>query len=128
MEAEGLAGVKQITFGEKERGLEFPCLFVLPGEDNDEDVSMPNIQEHRMPFEVVAIVKDPDIQAGLRNAIQLGGAVVDALKADRTITGSCLYSEFGKLNPGYGKNEKGTVLHWCSVKVTAIIAGIREAI
>jgi len=120
-EADGLAEIKQITFGEKERGLDFPCLFILPGEDDDRDSSMPNTQEHHIPFEVVAILKDPDIEAGLRDVIGLGGAIVDAVKADRAIKDSCLYADFGKLNPGYGKGKDGTILHWCSVSITAVI-------
>jgi len=120
-EADGLAEVKQIAFGEKERGLAFPCIFILPGEDDDRDDAMPNMQEHKIPFEVVAILKDPDIEEGLRDVIRLGGAIIDAVKADRAIKNSCLYADFGKMNPGYGRGKDGTILHWCSVSITAVI-------
>ncbi len=120
-EADGLAEVQQIIFGEKERGLNFPCIFIIPGEDDDEDVAMPNTQEHHIPFVLVAILKDPDIEEGLQAVIRLGGAIIDAVKADNTIKDSCLYAEFGKFNPSYGKGNDGTILHWCSVNVTAVI-------
>lgn len=112
-----LAQVKAVFFGEKEKvgQLQFPCLFIIPGRDSIADMSA-MAQQHTTSFELVAVLKDPDTEQGLRRAIELAGDVYDVLMEDRSLGGACNDLRVAVFDPGYVRAE-GLVLHWVSLEL-----------
>ena len=116
-----LAGVKEIIIGEKERigALVFPCIFIVPGRDEIKDEEMPNRQEHAIGFNIVCLLKDRDLQAGMPEVVDLGGDIHDVFKENRDLQGTCLYLDLNAVDPGYGRGaDNKTILHYCSVEIT----------
>ncbi|MBC7324373.1 MAG: hypothetical protein H5T99_03545 [Moorella sp. (in: Bacteria)] len=96
-----LAQVKAVFFGEREKvgQLQFPCLFIIPGQDSIADMSA-MAQQHTTRFELVAVLKDPDAEQDLRRAIELAGDVYDVLMEDRSLGGPATTCDYPHSTPG----------------------------
>lgn len=116
-----LAAVKEFIVGEKERigVLDFPCVFIVPGRDEVSEQEMPDTQAHAVAFEIVAVLKDRELQEGLQEIIDLGGDIHDVFKENRDLQGVCEWLDINAVDPGYGKGaDNKTTLHWVSVEIT----------
>lgn len=112
-----LADIQEIVFGEKERigALNFPCLFFIPGKNEIDDLTSLS-QEHKFNYELVLILKDRDLQAGLKDAIDLAGDIHDVLMENRDLNGKCCDMSVTGIDPGYAKVEQN-ILHWVSIEI-----------
>lgn len=120
--------IKNIVFGEKERigQLQFPCLFIIPAEDEiiNAEAAAGEGKQHNYNWELVLVGKNNDVETGLANILQLAGACYDALMADGTLGGICLWSEIESVEPGYARTESSAVIQWAAIRLkTVIFAG-----
>lgn len=116
---EGVPALKLISFGEKLNvgQLQFPCLFIIPGEDDIEPAT--NTEwKHNINFELLIVHKNFDIQAGLLEVVDLAGQCYDILAADRQLGGIALDLLIGTVHPGYGRTEGNSLIHWAVIEIT----------
>jgi hypothetical protein len=114
-----------IMFGPKQDlgDLSFPCLYILPMTVDNKDLYIPSGQEVTIPFELVIVLKDYELEDGVEETIRLAGSIYDIfyerIGANRKLNGKCWYVDITKIDPGYAKNDEMTVLHWCSLEILA---------
>jgi|GEM_PF-3948307 len=120
--------IQNVVFGEKEHigQMQFPCLFIIPAEDEivTAEATAGEGKQHNYNWELVLVGKNHDVETGLANILQLAGECYDALIADNTLGGVCLWSEIESVEPGYARAEQSMVIQWATIRLkTVIFAG-----
>jgi len=114
-----VAALKSTIFGEKESPaqVQFPAVFIIPGPDEISESTNVEFQ-HEYSFELVIVLKNYGIEAGLTEVISLASQCYDVIMADRQLGGTALWAKITSVDSGYGKSEGGPVLHWATINLT----------
>ncbi|MGB9886751.1 MAG: hypothetical protein ACPLRW_07135 [Moorellales bacterium] len=117
----GISSIKHVVFGEKENigSLQFPCAFIIPGADEIEDATNVEIR-HNYNFDIVILLRNYEVEAGLNEVVTLAGQCYDAFSGDRQLGGLALWVKVTSVEPGYGRAEGGPVVHWATIGLTVV--------
>lgn len=104
-----LEGVRSVVYGEQQRigNMQAPSLWVVAEPYNPEPSGGATII-HRVPYNIVALVKDLDPERGIRQAEWLAHGAYDVLLEGRDLDGLVNIVTPGQVDPGFeaGQNQQ----------------------
>lgn len=112
-----LEGIRSVVYGEQQRigAMQAPSLWVVAEPYNPEPSGGVTII-HRVPYNIVALVKDSDPQRGIEQAEWFAHGAYDVLLDGRDLDGLVNIVTPGQVDPGFeaGKNQQ---LQFAAVQV-----------
>lgn len=115
--------IKSIVFGKREHigQLSFPCLFII---FNTDDILTAEAtqggRQHNYNWELVLISRNPDVEQGEEEILQVAGNCYDKLILDNTLGGVCLWSEVLSVESDSVRVDAGSALQWATINLKTV--------
>ncbi|OPY64083.1 MAG: hypothetical protein A4E56_00137 [Pelotomaculum sp. PtaU1.Bin065] len=103
------SAIKEYVFGEKEQGLAFPTMFILP---DDDDPVRDTFTNWESKLYLVLINYNIDVETGKRDTVRMALDAKDILEANPSLNGKVHAVEVGRVVHNTGKDNQNRVVHW----------------
>lgn len=112
--------IKEYVVGEKEQGLQFPTLFILPEEDT-QTLTAKTMSRWSFKLYLVLVYHDLDVQRGKKVAMRMAWDIQDILTEQRDLNGKVTDVLVDRITHNTGKDNQNRVIHWEMLELTISI-------
>lgn len=115
--------IKSIVFGKREHigQLNFPCLFIIFNADEIlTGEATQGGRQHNYNWELVLLNRNPDVEQGEEEILQVAGSCYDKLMLDNTLGCVCLWSEVTSIESDSIKVDAGSALQWATINLKTV--------